>query len=280
MSAPTAIAKMADPAAPAQASSLAARHAGVAFGRLLLFLLACLGWWGAVELGLASRFFVSDPVSIGRFLWENFSKEVWPHMLETLLATLLAFAMSAVFGIGFGLLLTETPVLKRLLDPFLTALNSLPRIALAPIFILWFGIGLASKIALAVSLGFFIVLAATVAGIKNIDPTLIRLSRSLGCSPWQQFRKVTLPWAVPSVFAGLKLALVYSFLGVVTSEMIASRVGLGQLIMYYSGVLRMDAVLGILTVLACCSVILTVVADAVESALLGSWVEPTGSAAL
>jgi NitT/TauT family transport system permease protein len=107
---------------------------------------------------------------------------------------------------------------------------------------------------------------------------LLRLSRSLGCSPWQQFTKITLPWAVPSVFAGLKLALIYSFLGVVTSEMLASKLGLGQLIMYYSGVLRMDAVLGILVVMAVCAVALTMIADRVESALLGSWTESVQSA--
>lgn len=246
--------------------------------RLVVALILIAVWTAAVEFGLVDKFFVSTPKDIGSYLAESFWTELLPHGLDTLLATLIAFALSAVGGVFGGLLLVECGRLKRVIDPFLTAANSLPRIALAPIFILWFGIGVTSKVALAFSLGFFIVLTSTVAGIRNIDPALIRLSRSLGCTAWQQFLRITFPWAIPSVFGGLKLALIYSFLGVVTSEMLAAKTGLGQLIMNYSGLLRMDAVLGILFVLAICSVVLTTIADKVEGALLGSWTEPTQSA--
>ena len=230
-------------------------------------------WWAMVKFGWLDRFFFSSPIDVARFLAAQFVVEIMPNALETLLAMLIAFALSGVVGVVVGLILFELPGLKRTIDPILTALNSMPRIALAPIFILWFGIGLASKVALAFSLGFFIVLLSTYAGIRNVDPTLIRLSRSLGCTARQQFVKIMLPWAIPSVFAGLKLALIYSFLGVVTSEMLASKVGLGQLIMYYSGILRMDAVLGILFVMAIFAVLMTFVADWVEAALLGGWAE-------
>ncbi len=248
--------------------------------RLVVALVLIAVWTAVVEFGLLDKFFVSTPKEIGAFLVQAFATEIYPHALDTLLATVIAFALAGVAGIFGGLLLVEFGGIKRVIDPFLTALNSLPRIALAPIFILWFGIGVTSKVALAFSLGFFIVLTSTMAGIKNVDPALMRLSRSLGCSAWQQFQKITLPWAIPSVFGGLKLALIYSFLGVVTSEMLASKTGLGQLIMYYSGLLRMDAVLGILLVLALCSVALTTVADRIEDALLGSWTEPSHSAHL
>jgi len=247
-------------------------------GRLAIFAGFCLIWWGVVRLGWVDKFFVSTPLAVVDFLVSHFTSQIVPNALNTLLATLVAFVLSAVFGVLAGLLLVELPGLKRLVDPFLTALNSMPRIALAPIFILWFGIELASKVALAFSLGFFIVLLSTFAGIRNVDPVLLRLSRSLGCSPWQQFTKITLPWAVPSVFAGLKLALIYSFLGVVTSEMLASKLGLGQLIMYYSGLLRMEAVLAMLLVMAVCAVALTMIADRIEAALLGSWTESVQSA--
>jgi NitT/TauT family transport system permease protein len=247
-------------------------------GRLAIFVAFCAIWWAAVRFGLVDKFFLSTPQDVGKFLVENFRGQIIPNAQNTLLATLIAFVLSGVTGVLAGLLLVELPGMKRMVDPFLTALNSMPRIALAPIFILWFGIELASKVALAFSLGFFIVLMSTFAGIRNVDPVLLRLSRSLGCSPWQQFTKITLPWAVPSVFAGLKLALIYSFLGVVTSEMLASKLGLGQLIMYYSGVLRMEAVLGILLVMAVCAVALTMIADRVEAALLGSWTESPQSA--
>ena len=241
--------------------------------RVIVLGIFCLVWYGAVEFGYVNRLFVSSPDDVVRFLISNFSSEILPNAVETITATLMAFFLSGISGIAIGLLLYEFWPLKRVIDPFLTAMNSLPRIALAPIFILWFGIGLASKVALAFSLGFFIVLNSTIAGIKNTDPILLRLSRSLGCTPWQQFRKIMLPWAVPSIFAGFKLALIYSFLGVVTSEMIASKVGLGQLIMYYSGLLRMDAVLAILVVLAVCAVLMTMLADKIEGILIGNWID-------
>jgi NitT/TauT family transport system permease protein len=247
-------------------------------GRVLIFLGLTATWSASVHLGLLSRTFVSTPEDVGQFLVDNFSHEILVNTAATLGATLIAFVLSGAAGVLAGLLLVELPYLKRVCDPYLTAFNSMPRIALGPIFILWFGIGVTSKVALAFSLGFFIVLTSTFAGIRNIDPTLLRLSRSLGCSGWQQFTKITLPWAIPGVFAGLKLALIYSFLGVVTSEMLASKVGLGQLIMYYSGILRMDAVFGILLIMAVCAVILTLIADRIEAALLGSWTEPPKSA--
>lgn len=262
---------------------LRARPSGVAelaalyLKRLAIFLVFAAIWWLLVRMGWVDKFFISTPLDVGRFLIEHFNKEIVPNALNTLLATLIAFVLSAVCGVLGGLLLVEFPGLKRIVDPFLTAVNSMPRIALAPIFILWFGIEVTSKVALAFSLGFFIVLMSTYAGIRNVDPVLLRLSRSLGCSPWQQFTKITLPWAIPGVFAGLKLALVYSFLGVVTSEMLASKVGLGQLIMYYSGLLRMEAVLAILFVMSMCAVALTMIADRVEAALLGNWVESAQS---
>ncbi|MEA2911022.1 MAG: NitT/TauT family transport system permease protein [Bradyrhizobium sp.] len=248
--------------------------------RLLILGAFAAVWWAAIEFGWLDRFFFSSPVDIARFLKAQFVDEILPHSVETLFAMLIAFALSGVAGVAAGLVLFELPRLKRTIDPFLTALNSMPRIALAPIFILWFGIGIASKVALAFSLGFFIVLISTYGGIRNVDPTLIRLSRSLGCTARQQFMKIMLPWAIPSVFAGLKLALIYSFLGVVTSEMLASKVGLGQLIMYYSGILRMDAVLGILFVMAVFAVLLTFVADWIEAALLGGWAETNNNKTL
>ena len=242
-------------------------------GRLLILLAFTSLWWLAVHFKWMDKFFVSSPDDMGRFLVDTFVSQIVPNAANTLFATLLAFALASVTGVLAGLALFEFPRAKRMLDPFLTALNSMPRIALAPIFILWFGIGLGSKVALAFSLGFFIVLLSTHAGIRNVDPMLMKLSRTLGCTPWQQFTKIMLPWAIPNVFAGLKLALIYSFLGVVTSEMLASKVGLGQLIMYYSGLLRMDAVLGILLVMAVCAVLLTLIGDTIEAALLGSWTD-------
>jgi len=242
-------------------------------GRFAIGLAFCAVWEMSVRFGLVSAFHVSTPLAVARYLVQAVPGELVMHTAATLGAMITAFALSAACGIGGGLLLVEVPYVRKLLDPFLTGFNSMPRIALAPIFILWFGIGSTSKIALAFSLGFFIVLNSTIAGVKNIDPMLMRLSRTLGCSPAERFWKITLPWALPTVFAGLKLTLIYSFLGVVTSEMIASKSGLGYLVMYYSGIFRIDAVLGILIVMAVISIFLTMIADFIEHRLVGHWTE-------
>jgi NitT/TauT family transport system permease protein len=242
-------------------------------GRIAIGVAFCLLWWAAVVLGWVAVFHVSTPIAVAKYLIAAVPGELVGHSAATLAAMATAFTLSAVCGIAGGLLLVETPYLRKLLDPYLTGFNSMPRIALAPIFILWFGIGSTSKIALAFSLGFFIVLNSTIAGVRNIDPMLMRLSRTLGCTPIERFWKITLPWALPTVFAGLKLTLIYSFLGVVTSEMIASKSGLGYLVMYYSGIFRIDAVLGILIVMAVVSIILTMIADAIENKLVGHWTE-------
>jgi NitT/TauT family transport system permease protein len=242
-------------------------------GRLFIAAVFCAMWWLCVKTGFVSEFHISSPQAVAKYLLEAIPGELIPHGFSTLSAMLMAFTLSSVMGILCGLLLVEMPRLRKLLDPFLTGFNSMPRIALAPLFILWFGIDASSKVALAFSLGFFIVLNSTIAGVRNIDPTLMRLSRTLGCSPFERFAKITLPWAVPTVFAGLKLTLIYSFLGVVTSEMIASKAGLGYLVMYYSGIFRVDAVIGILFVMAFVAVFLTMIADLVEQKLVGHWTE-------
>jgi len=249
---------------------------GLYIGRIGILVGVVVIWWALVSAGVLSTLDVGSPYLVGQYVVEQFWREIVPNALDTLWATLIAFALSGVFGVLGGYALVEFPYVKRMIDPILNALNSMPRIALAPLFILWFGIGIESKVALAFSLGFFMVLMNTYAGVRNVDPILVRLSCSLGCTGWQQFTKITLPWAVPSVFAGLRLALIYSFLGVVTSGMIASKSGLGQLIMFYSGVLRMDAVIAILIIMGLMAVTLMIIADKVEARLLGSWTEPLG----
>src|SRR5262245_36196857 len=106
--------------------------------RLLIFASFCAVWWGAVRFGWADKFFVSTPDDVAMFLVAHFRNQIVPNAIDTLAATLVAFTLSGVCGVLGGLLLIEMPLVKRWVDPFLTALNSMPRIALAPIFVLWF----------------------------------------------------------------------------------------------------------------------------------------------
>ena len=160
------------------------------------------------------------------------------------------------------------PKVEHAMDPYLTVLNAMPRLALAPLFLLWFGLGIGSKIAVGTSLSFFIVLANTVAGIRGVSQDLIVLSRSLGATPRQVFFKVTLPSAVPVIFSGLRLALIYSMLGVVGAELIAAEHGLGQQLAYLQATFNMNGVMALLVLLAMLGMVVTQGMTRLEKAML------------
>jgi NitT/TauT family transport system permease protein len=236
----------------------------------VLFLLVVLAiWQGAVAIGLADAAFVSTPFDVAQSLWQMFrSGEIFPNLGTTLLEIAVAFIASVVFGIASAVILDRNNWLDRIISPFLTALNSMPRIALGPLFILWFGIGLTSKIVLAFSLGYFIMLLSTLGGLKNVDRDLLLMSRLFGASEIRLFRYVRLPWALPGIFAGLKLTLIYCSAGAVIGEMIAAKSGLGLLVQTFSGRFDVAGVLALILIVAVMVMALTSLMDLAERRLL------------
>jgi NitT/TauT family transport system permease protein len=230
---------------------------------------AVVAWYLVGRLGIVDVFYISDPQSVYDYLVENIRNGVIkPHLLSTLSATVIGFLIGSVSGILVGLILALLPHVSDVLDPYISALNSLPRIALAPLMVVFFGITQSAKIALAVSLVFFILLLNARAGVKSVDRDILFLARSSDIGPVQMFWKVLLPTAIPSIFAGLRLGLIYALLGVVSSEMIVAREGLGQLILLYSGTFQMAGVYGILIVLAVLATVFNVMLGWIEKRLL------------
>jgi NitT/TauT family transport system permease protein len=226
-------------------------------------------WQGAVATGLASEAFISTPVAVARSLAQLFaSGELWPHLATTLAEVNLAFTLSVVCGVTCAIFLDRHAMIDRIISPFLTAFNSMPRIALGPLFVLWFGIGMMSKVVLAFSLGFFIMLLSTLGGLKNVDRDLLLMSRLFGADEIRLFRHVRFPWALPSVFAGLKLTLIYCTAGAVIGEMIAARSGLGVLVQSYSGRFDVAGVLALILIVAICVMVATSAIDLLERRLL------------
>jgi len=168
----------------------------------------------------------------------------------TMAGTLISFTIGSSAAIAVGLLFVGFPKLEKFLEPYFNAMNVMPRIALAPLFILWFGLGLGSKIALGCSLTFFIVLSSTVAGIRGVSQDHVTLCKTLGASATSTFFQVTLPGAVPVIFSGLRLGLIYSLLGVIGAEIIASEKGLGQALAYLGSTFEVNGVMALLLVLA------------------------------
>ncbi len=209
-------------------------------------------WEYASRQGWLNPLFFGRPSKVWAFLVEGFwhSAKLWVELGYTLLGTFLAFFSGAIAAMVMGLLFVVFPAFDRAAQPYLTFLNAIPRIALAPLFMLWFGIGLGSKIAVGFSLTFFIVLASTVAGIRGVSGDTITLARSLGVSGGRIFFTITIPSAIPVIFSGLRLGLIYAMLGVVGAEIFASQHGLGQVLTFLQANFDTSGTLGILFVLA------------------------------
>jgi len=214
-----------------------------------------------------ANIFYGRPSGVGRFLWDNRS-DLWMNTKSTLYASVMGFSIGSVGGVVVGMIFARWDLIRRAFDPLMTALASLPRIALAPLFLLWFGITDNAKIAVAVSGVFFVVLFNTVAGVRQVDRDLQTVARLLGAKKGQIFFKVLLPGAVPVLFAGLRLALIFSTLGVVASEMIAARHGLGTGVVRYGQNLEPNGVFAVLAILAAMVAIFNVILRFCEARLL------------
>lgn len=227
-------------------------------------------WELAMRREWLSAAFFGQPSGIVGYLWKGFATggKLWLELGYTVVGTVVSFVLGSVAALALGLVFVTFPKVEHAMEPYLTVLNAMPRLALAPLFLLWFGLGLGSKIAVGTSLSFFIVLSSTVAGIRGVSQDLLVLSRSLGATPRQLFFKVTLPSAVPVIFSGLRLALIYSMLGVVGAELIAAEHGLGQQLAYLQATFDMNGVMGLLALLAVLGMIVTRGMTRLEKALL------------
>jgi len=228
------------------------------YGLRLLLLAVVLGAWQlAVELGWIDPFYVSEPrkflVRLGDIIQTG---SLYVDMGYTMENVLVGFAISAVTGIVSACLLYKFPLLQKVVDPYILALYSTPRLALAPLFIIWFGIGPASKIALVVSLCYFIMLLNTYAGLSNVDNRLISQIRTMGGSDWFIFRRISLPASVPWLVSGTRVGLGFALIGAVVGELIISEHGLGLRISRASGLFDTTGVFAYLIVVAVLGMVL------------------------
>ena len=191
-----------------------------------------------------AAFFFGEPLKIfGRIgAWFFTNADIYQHLWVTLLETLLAFAIGTVLGLGFGLWLALSPLAGRIADPYIKALNSMPRVILAPIFSVWFGLGIASKVALGVTLVFFIVFFNVYQGVKEVSPVVLANARMLGASQRQLLRHVYLPSATSWVFSSLHTSVGLAFVGAVVGEYLGSSRGVGYLILQAEGAFDINTV--------------------------------------
>ncbi len=190
-----------------------------------------------------AAFFFGEPVKVFARLWQWFvSGEIYEHLWVTLVETLLAFLIGTVSGVAIGLWLALSPTASAVLDPYIKAVNAMPRVILAPIFFVWFGLGIGSKVALGVTLVFFIVFFNVYQGVREVSPVVLANARMLGASPRQLLRYVYVPSAMSWVFASLHNSVGLAFVGAVVGEYLGSAKGVGYLIHQAEGFFDMNTV--------------------------------------
>jgi NitT/TauT family transport system permease protein len=223
----------------------------VVFWQMALGLTGVGLWQGLVSLKLLDPFFVSRPTDIVRRVGSWISAgSLWAHLSVTLEESLLGLVAGAVLGIGLGFLLARSPMLARVLDPYIRMLNAIPRVVLAPLFLLWFGLGIWSKVALAVTLVFFVMFFNTYQGVRDASQVLIDNVRMLGATERQLVRHVLVPSALTWIFSSLHTSLGFAVVGAVVGEYLGSTRGLGYVIAQAEGTFDTTGVFAGMAVLA------------------------------
>ncbi|MBL0918991.1 MAG: ABC transporter permease [Hydrogenophaga sp.] len=217
-----------------------------------------------------AAFFFGEPLKIFMRIWVWFVRDadIYVHLWVTLAETLMAFGIGAATGLAGGLWLALSPMASAILEPYIKALNSMPRIILAPIFAVWFGLGMGSKVALGVTLVFFIVFFNVYQGVKEVSPVVLANARMLGASQKQLLRHVYLPSATSWVFSSLHTSVGLAFVGAVVGEYLGSSQGVGYLILQAEGQFDINTVMAGILVLTTFALVLDGVVGRIEKRLM------------
>lgn len=221
------------PSVPANRSWWAkhGRATMIALWRVVLFAVVVAAW--QITAGrFVDKLFVSSPSDVVERLGKWMGNGVlWSNTRITVEETVFGYALGAAIGVLLGFVLALLDTLGRITEPFMIALYSIPKVAIAPLFIIWFGIGVEMKVLLAAATVFFLVFLNTLTGVRSVDRELVNAARLMNASKWQLLLKVIVPGSMDGVVTGLRVAVPYALLGAVVGELVASNRGLGYLIL-------------------------------------------------
>jgi NitT/TauT family transport system permease protein len=244
------------------------RRRAVLAGRVLVGVLF-LSFWEYASGRLIDPLFVSSPSAVGGRLWQWLvTGSLWTHLSITLYATAFGFVIGAGVGFLLGLLFGRNQAVADIFDPYITALYSIPKIALAPLFIIWFGIGIESKIAVSASIVFFVVFLNTYAGVRDVNPLYIHATRIMGGGGAEVLRHVIIPSASTWVITGLKVSVPYALVGTVIGEFMSANRGIGFIISQATGLFDTTSVFAGLFVLGLVGAVINVALRHTEAWLL------------
>jgi NitT/TauT family transport system permease protein len=246
---------------------LLALQVGVGIGFLLLW--HVLTAYPILAPTKQTQFFFSTPIDVLARVWKEFSTtEIWRHLGITLLETVLAFVFGAAGGILFGFLFARRQLLAAVFDPYIKAANALPRVVLAPIFALWFGLGIWSKVALGFTLVFFIVFFNVYQGVREVSPVVLANARMLGMNERQLLRHVYWPSALTWMFSSLHTSVGFALVGAVVGEYLGSSAGLGYKIHEAESVFDVTGVFAGMLILSMFVIVIDTVVTLIENRLL------------
>lgn len=245
------------------------------FAQILILAVGLAAWELGVYQGWISGFLVGWPSGIAATGWRLLiSGELAVNAFYTLYASALGFVIGTIAGSAVGLSLWYSAYVARVLEPFLVAINSVPKIAFAPLVILWFGTGLTSKVALSISLTAIVALLAAFQSAREADPDLQKMMASLGCTKWQIFTKVIVPSSLPHIIGTFHINIGFALVGTVVGEFISSRYGIGHIIFVASSLYDLNTVWVGIVVLMIMGFLLSHVTNWLEARLL-RWKDKT-----
>lgn len=233
------------------------------------FAMLVLIWEVSVKLFKVPDFILPAPSAIAVSLYSGIASGLFvTNFLVTAFQTIAGFLLAAVIGTAIGAVVAQFKIIERIVYPWLVALQTLPKIAIAPLIIIWAGYGIGSKIIIVALVAIFPVLVNTIMGLKSCDQGKLDLMRSLGAGRWETFRTVRLPNAMPFIFAGLNVAIVLAILGSIVGEFVGSKAGLGNLILEANFQFDVARIFAVLVVLGVFGVVLSLIMRIAQSHFL------------
>ena len=233
------------------------------FRPLIFLVLLGLSWDLAIRLFHIPAYQVPTPADVVATLWSD-GPNLLAQAVPTTSATVQGFLLSALFGIPMAMLIVSSRTIEAYVYPLLVFSQSIPKIAIAPLFVVWFGFGMMPKVLSAFLLGFFPVVVSAVQGFKSVEPDMLDLARAMEANRWQIFRMVRLPHAMPAIFSGLKVSVTLAVVGAVVGEFVGSNSGLGFVLQRSIGNFELPTMFAALVVLSLIGVFLFWILDVIE----------------
>ncbi|MGP6170006.1 ABC transporter permease [Microbacterium sp. A204] len=247
-------------------------HRPETIGTPITIIAIVLVWWAGVSIFEVRAVVLPSPVDVWNALVQALDPSNVSNLYEDIAVTLyeimVGFALGSLLGLVLALILVQFRIVERIAKPIIDAFQSMPKIAIAPLFIIWFGFGSISKIALVIVVVFFPVLVAGLAGFKSVDQERLEVMQSFGASKWDTFRKLVLPASLPFLFTGLEIALVTAITATIVAEFLSGTAGLGVIIVQMGQVLNTAGIFAVTIILGVIGWLLVLILAFVRRRLL------------